>query len=45
MLSSVMTFTKVVTQFVQFLSGNRTADTFGEASVIDEESFEPVETP
>jgi len=34
--------TKVVTQFVQFLSDNRAADTLiEEASVMDEENLEP----
>jgi hypothetical protein len=37
--------TKVVSQFVQFLSDNRTVNTFEEAIVMDEESFEPVEVP
>jgi len=38
-------FTKVVTQFVQFLSDNRVADTFEEASVMDEDTPESVEAP
>jgi len=36
-------YTKVVAQLVQFLSDNRAADTFEEASVMDEKNLEPTE--
>jgi len=37
-------YTKVVTQFVQFLSDNRAGDTFlDQGSLIDEEEIEPTE--
>lgn len=39
------TFTKVVTQFVQFMADNRAADTLSEeANVIEEEDLEPTDT-